>query len=50
MYQAINERNDERTGVFWSEKDLIEHLDSVSVDGDFWDVMKDGRLAYYYTK
>lgn len=47
MYQAVNERNDERTEVFWSEDELLEYLDSVSVPGDFWDVLHDGRLAFY---
>ena len=49
MYQAINEKTDERTEMFWSEDDLIEHLEAVSVPGDFWDVIAGGRLAYYYS-
>lgn len=48
MYQAINERTEERTGMFWSESELEEHLKRVSTPDDFWDVMKDGRLSYYW--
>lgn len=47
MYQAVNERTGERTEMFWSEDELMEYLESVSVKGDFWDVYYDGRLAFY---
>ena len=50
MYQAINERTDERTEMFWEEDELLSHLSAVSTPEDFWDVLSDGRLAYYFKK
>jgi hypothetical protein len=44
MYQAVNERNGERTEMFWSEEELEEYLKRVSQLGDFWDVLVNGRI------
>jgi hypothetical protein len=49
MYQAVNERNDERTEMFWSEEELEEYLNRVSQPGDFWDVLVNGRIEYYWS-
>lgn len=50
MYQAVNERNDERTQVFWNREELEEHLEQISTPEDFWDVLVDGRLQFYWSK
>ena len=49
MYQAVNERNDERTEMFWDREELEECLERVSQPGDFWDVLINGRLEYYWS-
>jgi hypothetical protein len=49
MYQAVNERNGERTEMFWEREELDEHLERVSQPGDLWDVLINGRLEYYWS-
>ena len=49
MYQAVNERNDERTEMFWDSDELEEYLERVSQPEDFWDVLINGRLEYYWS-
>jgi len=49
MYEAVNEINDDRTGFFYCEEELLDYLGRVSMAGDFWDVYVDGRLSYYYS-
>ena len=49
MYQAVNERTDERTAMFWTRDELEAHLQLVSTPEDFWDVLIDGRLEYYWS-
>lgn len=46
MMQAENERTNERTISYFDEEELNEHIDAVSVPGDFWNVFRDGRLVY----
>lgn len=49
MYEAVNERDDTRTGCFYCEGELLDYLGRVSMAGDFWDVYVDGHLSYYYS-
>ena len=49
MYQGFNEKTEEMTPSFMSEDELLNHIDNVSIAGDFWDVMRDGRIEYYYS-
>lgn len=48
MYEALNERTDERLCGFFDEDDLIEAIESCWQEGDLWDVFVDGRLEYYF--
>lgn len=50
MYQAVNERNDERTEMFSYEEELLDYLERISKPGDFWDVLVNGRLEYYWSR
>ena len=47
-YQGVNERTDERTGMFWSKEELESYIESIAEPGDFWDILCDGQLAYYF--
>lgn len=49
MYQGVNERTGERTVSCFDEEDLIEILESTD-SGDLWDVYRDGRLAFYWSR
>ena len=48
MYEALNERTDERLCGFFDEDDLIEAIESCWQEGDLWDVFVEGRLEYYF--
>lgn len=48
MYSARSEVTGETVTCFFNEDDLCDHLEEISVEGDFWDLYRDGRMYSYY--
>ncbi len=48
MYQAISEDSGARSGLFHYVDELEDWLFD-NHNGEFWDVLKDGQLVFYWS-
>ena len=49
MLEAISEKTGKRITGYYSRDELEQEILKESVEDDFWDVIENGSIAYYFT-